>query len=147
MIPSGGTAGIPRPLVIHFLASRWWRKANDMFKETNDFRMCAERNLIEKFLHKAEQKGIPRHRRVAWVKKQIGIIFLERKKKDGCIGCSYPCIFCRNALMLFDLKVDCIDPDGNHFQGKLDGPELPLSKLTTGQVKRFQPNHCCYSIK
>lgn len=93
--------------------------------------------MLSNYLRLACVKGIPRHKRIAWVKKQIREMHLEREKKDGSVGSSFPCVFCKKQLVRFDIKVHCVDREGDMFHGKMDTDLCPESTLTSGQARKF----------
>ena len=85
----------------------------------------------------AHKKGIPRHKRVAWVKRRAKTVYIHREKRDGHTGCSTPCVLCRNALIRCDLKVCFLNDDHVMCKGKMDSVGMPTSKLTSGQKRLF----------
>jgi len=58
-----------------------------------------------------------------------------RPRANGSLGCSVPCVMCRRELLRFELRVKCVTEDGEWFEGRLDEPGAPRSKLTSGQKK------------
>ena len=104
--------------------------------ETNNHRMCAERRLIDAMVTDAYKHGIKRHSIVTWVRRKLGgEIEVVRLRRDGTPSCSIPCIFCRRALITFDIKLTCC----TDFTGELTfcGPasEAPPSGFTSGQKR------------
>jgi hypothetical protein len=71
--------------------------------------ICAERRLLELFRHMAERRGVPRHRVVVWIRRQAGILSVERLTRTGEPACSLPCILCRCALDAMQLRWEAVD--------------------------------------
>lgn len=98
--------------------------------------MCAERRLLENYIHNAQQHGVPNHMIGWWIhRKTGGLMTIFRFKADGTIGCSVPCVFCRKIIITFRLKVQCVTSDGYWFRGYLDEIDAPQSKMTSGQKR------------
>jgi hypothetical protein len=55
-------------------------------------------------------------------------------RADGTAGCSVPCILCRRALEVFDLKISCCTVERDTFTGRIH--DAPPSKLTHVQERR-----------
>jgi hypothetical protein len=99
-------------------------------------RCCAERVLLDKWVRASRRHGVPRYSVVAWVKRKLKSILVERFRTDSSVGCCVPCILCRNAIVLFDLRVTCTLASGHVFHGKLDDVHAPPSSFTRIQ-RRF----------
>lgn len=96
---------------------------------------CAERRLLNIWIEKAKKKGVPSHRTVHWIRRKIGPdISTWRITSDGQHGCSIPCIYCRDEIIKFDLRVTCCIGKDQWFCGFLNDVDAPQSKLTSGQV-------------
>ena len=63
----------------------------------------------------------------------MGRIAVIRWKMDGSFGCSVPCVACRRELIRYGIRVCCFTADGTWFEGKMDDPGAPPSKISSGQ--------------
>lgn len=104
-----------------------------MFKESNH-RCCAERNLLNAWVLKANRQNVPRHQVVHWVRRKAGAeLTIWRQLADGTLGASVPCCWCKAFLEVFDLRVRCVVSKGEWFEGRLTEQGAPAVKLTSGQ--------------
>ena len=85
----------------------------------------------------ARKKGVPNHSIVAWVKRKVSCIHITRMRKDGGLGCSVPCILCKQLILKFDLRVICHTAEGDVYDGKMDAEDAPVSKFTSGQKRKL----------
>ena len=46
------------------------------------------------------------------VKRAMGTVVVESRRRDGSAGCSLPCMECRRALSEVDAHVVCVDSEG-----------------------------------
>lgn len=96
---------------------------------------CAERRLLNHWISRAKKKGVPGHRMVHWIRRKMGPdIVTWRLKSDGSNGCSVPCVYCKQAIIKFDLRVTCCVEGDKWFCGFLTDVDAPPSKLTSGQA-------------
>jgi hypothetical protein len=103
--------------------------------------MCAERRLLKIAQDDARKHGISSRDQGKWIKRKFGsTMSIVRHKADGTLGCSVPCVFCRNAVMQLNIRVRCYTNDDRWFTGYLNEPDAPKSKLTTGQKSRIKSN-------
>jgi hypothetical protein len=102
--------------------------------QINDHRCCAERRLLDDIVVEARKHGIANHAMIRWVRRKMGSqIEVCRLRADGSPGVSLPCIFCRRALEMFDIKLVCwIDPL-HKFEGFV--ADAPPSTFTSGQKR------------
>lgn len=97
-------------------------------------RMCAERRLVQSCAAEAARHGVPRHGFRAWLhRKTGGVVTVVRFRADGSLGCSVPCIACREVLVRHGLRVRCVAPNGSVFAGDLADRAAPASTMTSGQ--------------
>jgi len=108
---------------------------------SNTHTMCAERRLLDEWTTRARRHGVASHATAAWLhRKTGGTVTVVRPRSDGSLGCSVPCVRCREVIVRYRLRVRCITEDGALFEGYLDDIDAPESKLTTGQ-KRTMKQH------
>jgi hypothetical protein len=89
----------------------------------------------------ARKHGQRPHQVARWIRRKAGTtVCIWRQLRDGSLGVSVPCICCRQLLTQLDLRVCCVVEGGKWWGGRLDSPEAPASKPTSGQrrVLRFQ---------
>lgn len=86
---------------------------------------------------KAKKKGVPSHKVIPWIRKQVRTLIIHRVRKDGKITCSVPCTWCRKEINKYGLRVSCIKADGSVFKGYMTDSNAPESKLTSGQMRKF----------
>ena len=96
---------------------------------------CAERRLLKNWMVQAKKKGVPSHHTVCWIRRKMGPnIVTWRLTSDGTHGCSVPCVYCRQEIIKFRLRVTCCVGNNKWFCGYLTDHDAPESKLTSGQV-------------
>mgnify|MGYP001101417946 CR=1 FL=1 len=106
------------------------RCQSNLFSTCNSPSVCAERKHIEKLVHTAKIKGIPRHSVSSWIKRKEGEILIERFHKNGDVATSLPCVLCKHALEKYGLKWSAF------YCGKWvssEDEDLPKSKPTSRQ--------------
>lgn len=92
------------------------------------------RRLINACVVEARRRGIGPNKLVPWVRRQLGGgILVLRFLSDGTAACSAPCRECAREIERFDLRVSCLQPGGEWFNGRLCEPGAPPAKMTTGQ--------------
>jgi hypothetical protein len=102
-------------------------------------RCCAERNLLNAWILKAQRQNVPRHQVVHWVRRKAGPeLTVWRQLADGSLGRSVPCLICKEILEVFGLRVCCIVEPGRWFRGRLTDQGAPVAKLTSGQKQLLQ---------
>lgn len=105
---------------------------------------CAERRLLNNWLDKAKKKGVPSHRTIYWIRRKMGPdIVTWRLTSDGSHGCSVPCVYCRQEIIKFDLRVTCCTGKNKWFCGFLTDDDAPESKMTSGQVAALRHKVLC----
>lgn len=86
---------------------------------------------------KAYKHNVPRHQVVHWVRRKAGSnLTVWRQLANGNLGCSVPCVLCKGALSVFDLRVTCLVKSGEWFRGKLTDQDAPAAKMTSGQRRK-----------
>eukprot|EP00878_Enallax_costatus_P005062 GHUV01005322.1.p1 GENE.GHUV01005322.1~~GHUV01005322.1.p1 ORF type:complete len:144 (+),score=33.03 GHUV01005322.1:159-590(+) len=111
---------------------------NNNLKKSNH-RCCAERNLLNSWVARAHKQNVPRHQVVRWVRRKAGAqLTVWRQLADGSLGVSVPCVVCRNALQLFDIRVTCMVAPGQWFSGYVTDEDAPAAKLTSAQERMLK---------
>lgn len=106
---------------------------------TTACRFCAERNLLNAWIQKAQRQNVPRHQIVHWIRRKAGPeLVVWRQLADGTLGRSVPCLICKSVLEVFDLRVTCVVGQGSWFRGRLTDQGAPASKLTAAQKQQMQ---------
>ena len=101
-------------------------------------RCCAERLLINKYEHMAHVKGVPKHKKVHWVRKQMGAkIVIWRRLRTGELSCSFPCLLCRQVLNKYDMNIECNMWDGSIYKSRILDSCIE-STFTTSQKRIFK---------
>lgn len=114
--------------------------SSPMTISSSNHRCCAERRLLTQQMRAAVRHGVAPHQRITWARRKFGChIAVVRPRGDGTLGCSVPCVLCRAALIKHDVTVHVIvDPASKHwYHGRLTEHNAPMSKPTSGQVKRM----------
>ena len=105
---------------------------------SSNFKLCAERRLLNEWIRDARKHNIAEHQIIQWIlRKTGGKIYVWRIVSDGSFSCAVPCVFCKKELLVFGVKVICPLKSGGWFAGDLREPDAPTSKLTNGQRIRF----------
>ncbi|EFJ45426.1 hypothetical protein VOLCADRAFT_105974 [Volvox carteri f. nagariensis] len=121
----------------HALKEKKRRNTNgdyDILQSLSDHRACAERRLIDTWVLEARKHGQRPHQVAQWIRRKAGTtIVIWRRLHDGTLGCSVPCVCCRQLLQHYGLRVSCVLEGGSWWDGRLDQPGAPLSKPTSGQ--------------
>lgn len=68
------------------------------FQVGNTPHMCAERRLIQYLKHRSRIEGVQRSTFYHWVHRKLGELVIMRRKCDGNLGTSVPCVCCRKVL-------------------------------------------------
>jgi hypothetical protein len=104
-------------------------------KSTNNHACCAERRLLDEQLRAAQRHGVPPHQRIAWARRKFGgHMVVWRARADGTVGCSMPCVLCRQRLIKHDIIVHAIcDDNVSMFHGRMTDAHAPPSRPTSGQ--------------
>ena len=103
---------------------------------SNNHLICAERRFIAYCVQIAHRHGVPSHRIGEWIhRKGMGHIAVVRWKMDGTYGCSVPCAACRRELIRYGIRVRCFMANGTWYDGRMDDPNAPPSKLFSGGVR------------
>lgn len=112
-----------------------------MHEEQSTHRCCAERRLLAAWERQARQHGVAAHAITVWVRRKVGPhISVWRFQKSGTLACATPCVFCARELRRFDMRVHCSQGDNEWFSGRLEGPEAPEARPTSGQIRSmFRP--------
>jgi hypothetical protein len=92
--------------------------------------VCAERKHIEKLIHVARIKGVPRHSVTKWIKRKEGELRIERFHKNGDLATSLPCVLCKRALDKYSIKWTAFH---SGIWVNSEDEELPESKPTSRQ--------------
>jgi hypothetical protein len=72
--------------------------------------LCAERLLLDGVKRDMLRRGKPATLHA--MRRAIGAIVVERRRRDGTWGCSLPCCACTRALRGMDVRVWYTDRDG-----------------------------------
>ena len=113
-----------------------WARAGPL-ECASTHRLCAERLLVWHWKRRARRKGVRGDKLVHWLRRKMGGIIVVRRPlaHAGRLGCSVPCLLCRDVLRALDLTVVCTALNHSTYVGKLDGPGAPPSRLTSGQQR------------
>ncbi|GLC37266.1 hypothetical protein PLESTB_001142100 [Pleodorina starrii] len=130
------------------MATHYWRNLESKVVHASFINMLAEPRatmamacdeLINTWVVEARKHGQRPHQIAQWIRRKAGTtICVWRRLQDGSLGCSVPCVLCRQLLQHFDLRVSCVVEGGAWWDGRLDAPDAPASKPTSGQRRRRQ---------
>ena len=94
--------------------------------------------LLDSWVSQARRKGVPPHKVIYWIRRKIGThISIIRYRSDGTLGCAVPCVFCQRELTKYDMRIHCIDSEGEWFNGRMTDGNIPKPVLTAGQRRMF----------
>lgn len=106
----------------------------------NDFRCCAERNLIASKVREAGRHGVPRSGTVHWIRRKYGkdvSVWRTIRSDDSSVrfGCCVPCVACRRTLVAFGFVVHVPTGPDSWYHGRLTDDGAPVSKPTSEQCR------------
>ncbi len=103
--------------------------------EVRNTRVCAERRLIAVLRTLARRRGVPVHGFATWVCRTMGRVLVSRRRADGSVGCSLPCVECRKALKRARLPWEACPTDNCEDTCRDSDETCPPSRPTTFRVK------------